>query len=153
MIHHMPVWWLVYEKYLVIFRFELSNIYLWLTANRLSLNFDKTKYMIFHTSGCKMDDISLDKRVENDSIQRIREFNFLGLTINETMTWSSHVGKIPSKIGRTVGVLHKLKHPLPKDVLKTIYNSLIYPHFVSVSYPGDLGVPESINCRKRIFAH
>ena len=98
--------------------FELSNIYLWLTANRLSLNFDKTKYMIFYTSGCKMDDISLDIRIENNSIERIREFNFLGLTINETMTWSSHVGKIASKIGRTVGVLHKLKHFLPKDVMK-----------------------------------
>ena len=46
------------------FSFELSNIYLWLTVNRLSLNFDKTKYMIFHTSGCKMDDISLDIRIE-----------------------------------------------------------------------------------------
>ena len=101
--------------------YKLSNIYLWLTANRLSLNFDKTKYMIFHTSGCKMDDISLDIRIENNSIERIRE-------LNETMTWSSHVGKIASKIGRTVGVLHKLKHFLPKDVLKTIYNSLISPH-------------------------
>ena len=34
--------------------FELSNIYLWLTTNRLSLNFDKTKYMIYHTSGCNL---------------------------------------------------------------------------------------------------
>ena len=51
--------------------FELSNIYLWWTGNKLSLNFDKTKYMIFHTSGCKMDDISLDIRIENNSIERI----------------------------------------------------------------------------------
>ena len=27
--------------------FVLSNIYLWLTVNRLSFNFEKTKYMIF----------------------------------------------------------------------------------------------------------
>ena len=44
------------------------------------------------------------------------------------MTWSSHVGKIASKIRRTVGVLHKLKYFLPRDVLKTIYNSLISLH-------------------------
>ena len=92
-------------------------IYLWLTANRLSLNFDKTKYMIFHTSGCKMEDISLNIRIENNSIERNREFNFLCLAINETMTWSSHIGKIASKIG-TVGVLLKLKHFRPKDVWK-----------------------------------
>ena len=130
--------------------FESSKIYLWLTENRLSLIFDKTKYVIFHTSGCKMDDISLDIRIENNSIERIREFNFLGLTINETMTWSSHVWKIASKIGRTVAVLHKLKHFLPKDVSKTIYNSLVSPH----SHFGVLswGFLESINCRKRIFA-
>ena len=108
--------------------FELSNIDLWLTANRLSLSFDKTKYMICHTSGCKMDDIYLDRSIENNSIERIREFSFLGLTINETMTCSSHVGKIALKIGRTVGVFHKLKHFLPKVVLITIYDSLISPH-------------------------
>ena len=105
--------------------FTLSNINLWLTANRIFLNFDKTKYMIFHTYGCKMDDISLDIRIENNSIERIRDFKFFGLAINETMTWSSHVGKIASKIVRPVGVLHKLKHFLRKDVLKKIYNSLI----------------------------
>ena len=41
-----------------------------------------------------MDDISLDVKNENNIIELIREFNFLGLTINDTMTWSSHVGKI-----------------------------------------------------------
>ena len=65
-----------------------------------------------------MDGIYLNIKIKNDVIERIREFNFLRLTINETMTWSSHVGKIASKIGRTVGVLHKLKYVLPRDVLK-----------------------------------
>ena len=74
--------------------FELSNIYLWWTVNRLSTNVDKTKCIIFHTSGFKMDGISLDIRIEKNIIERIREFNFLDLTINETMTWSSHIGKI-----------------------------------------------------------
>ena len=114
---HLPVWWLVYKKYLMIFRLShLISIRGWQRTGFLSFLI-KTKYVIFHTSGCKMDDISLDIRIENNSIERIREFNFLGWTINETMTWSSHVRKIASKIGRTVAVLHKLKHFLPKDVL------------------------------------
>ena len=41
----------------------------------------------------------------------------------------SRWGHCIKKIGRTVGVLHNLKHFLPKDVLKKIYNSLISPHF------------------------
>ena len=109
-------------------KFRNQNVRFQPDDNKMSWHVYRSKYMIFHTSGCKMDDISLDIRIENNSIEQIRKFNFLGLTINETMTWSSHVGKIASKIGRTVGVLHKLKHYLPKDVLKTIYNSLISPH-------------------------
>ena len=95
--------------------------------NRLSLNFDI----------CKMEYISLDVRIENYNIERIRESHFFGFTINETMTWSSHVGKIASKIDKTICVFHILKHILPKDVLKTIYDSLIYPHLHSVFYPRD----------------
>ena len=33
-----------------------------------------------------MDDIFLNIKIENDIIKRIREFNFLGLTINEAIT-------------------------------------------------------------------
>ena len=95
MLIHIPVWWLVYKKYLVIFR--LGYLISICGCQRTGFLSTKTKCMLFHTSGCKMDDISFDIRIENYSIERIREFNFLGLTINETMTWSSHVGKIASK--------------------------------------------------------
>ena len=92
------------QKILRNISFELSNIYLWLTANRLSLSFEKT---VYDFSYCWMQN---------------------GLMINETMTWSSYVGKVASKVGKTVGVLNKLKHFLPRDVLKTIYDSFISLH-------------------------
>ena len=106
---------------------ELSNIIDWLNANRLSLNIDKTKYIIFNCKN-KHNKFDLSIKVNEHIIHEIDEFNFLGLTINNTMTWSSHINKIATKIGRTVGILHKLKHFLPNEILKLIYNSLISPH-------------------------
>ena len=107
---------------------ELEKIYIWLCANKLSLNIDKTKYMIIHYKQRNIGDINLDIKIQGIDIERVQDFCFLGLTINENMTWHSHINRINSKISRTLGALNRLKNFLPTDVLRTIYNSLILPH-------------------------
>jgi hypothetical protein len=109
--------------------YELSNIIEWLNANKLSLNVQKTNYIVFKPKHKRKDGFNFNIKLNGISIKQIDVFNFLGLTINSTMTWESHINKIASKIGRTVGILHKLKHFLPCYILKLIYNSLISPHF------------------------
>ena len=107
---------------------ELCKMYYWLAANRLSLNLDKTKYMVFHNSKKKIDADVLNIKILDYKIEQIDTFNFLGLTINSKMNWDSHIDKISNKISRTVGILNKLKHFLPRSILLTIYNALITPH-------------------------
>ena len=43
-------------------------------------------------------------------IDEVQEFNFLGITIDQNITWTSHIRKISIKISRVIGVLRKLKH-------------------------------------------
>ena len=108
---------------------ELEKVYTWLCYNRLSLNINKTKYMIFHTRG---KNISLDHfnlKVDKSFIEYVHNFNFLGVTFNHNMDWNSHIDTVSTKISRSVGILSKLKHYLPLEILKTLYNSLIVPHF------------------------
>ena len=107
---------------------ELTNIYMWLLANRLSLNFDKTKYIVFQSPHNRKNNITLDIKIDQFTITRVNEFNFLGITINSSMTWNTHINKISTKISQVIGILNKLKHFLPCDILRTIYNSLISPH-------------------------
>ena len=52
----------------------------------------------------------------------------LGLIIDSKLNWKAHLSAIGTKISRVIGLLHKLKHILPKQVLHSIYNSLIMPH-------------------------
>ncbi len=72
---------------------ELAVINDWLKSNKLSLNVIKSKDMIFHTAQKTV--IPLQLNIENAIIQRVYEFNFLGLTINENLNWKSHVDKLP----------------------------------------------------------
>ena len=61
--------------------------------------------------------------------ERVQEFNFLGLTINENLDWSSHCNKNAYKTSRTLGIMNRLKHELPSIILKLMYDALIMSHF------------------------
>jgi hypothetical protein len=105
---------------------ELAGISDWLKTNKLSLSINKCKYMIFHTPQKKVYPLQLI--IDNTAIERVYEFNFLGLTINENLNWKSHINKISNKISKSMGILNKLKHFLPLNAKLLIYNSLILSH-------------------------
>ena len=108
---------------------EMKKVTDWLAVNKLSLNVSKTKYMLFHFSQRTLRDCDIPKiRINEIDIERVDEFDFLGLTINENMTWNSHIRKISNKISRVVGIMNRLKYVLPQSALKLMYDSLINSH-------------------------
>ena len=107
---------------------ELNLITDWLCLNKLSLNAKKTKMMIFHHRQKNISDIDLSLYINGTKIEQVQEFNFLGLVLDECMTWNSHIQKISGKIAVVNGALSRLKKILPSDILKTIYNALVQPH-------------------------
>ena len=106
---------------------ELKKIQKWLELIKLSLNVKKAKYMIFHNY--QRDIINHTPKIElnGEPLVRVEDFNLLGLTIDQHMTWNAHIQKISNKISRSWGVMNRLKRYLPHNMLRTIYNSLILP--------------------------
>ena len=105
---------------------ELDKLHVWLKINKLSLNVEKTKLMIFSNIQRRMDIFnSLNLKLTNLPIKRVRSFNFLGMIINEHLTWTDHITHISQQITPVIGILNRLKHQLPRAILKLIYTSLI----------------------------
>ena len=104
---------------------EINKVQNWLCANKLSLNIKKTKFMIFHTNQRKLEDKIPKIQINNVPIEHVKEFNFLGITLDENLTWNCHINKIAMKLSKYIGILNKLKHYLPSYILKTLYDSLI----------------------------
>jgi hypothetical protein len=102
---------------------ELANVSEWLKVNMLSLNVNKSKYMIFHTNRKQINPMHL--LLDNTTIERSLQFNFLGLTLDENLNWKVHIDKISNKISKSIGILNKLKHFIPIKIKILIYNSLI----------------------------
>ena len=107
---------------------EISKISSWLVSNMLVLNVAKTKLMLFFKSPTRPPKPTLT--MNGDIIEQVEEFNFLGITVDQNVTWDAHITKISIQLARVIGILHKLKRTFPQHILGAIYNSLIQPHFI-----------------------
>ena len=111
-----------------LFNAELHKIHQWLCINKLSLNLQKSKFMIFRNPSKVIN--SLPKiSINNVLIECVSHFDLLGISISQTLNYKYHIDKIIMKTSRCLGMLCKLKHFLPFYILKTLYNSLLLPHF------------------------
>ena len=111
----------------IVINSEINKIYNWLCSNKLSLNVSKTKFMCLHAPQKVMTYPIL--KINNINIERVTDFNFLGLIISSNLKWNKHIDHIALKISKVTGILYRLKSIFPRDALLTIYNALIMPHF------------------------
>ena len=103
---------------------ELAKIFDWLAVNKLSLNVKKNKFMIFHYHNKDISQKIPHLIINEIEIERVTNFNFLGLSINENISWKPHINKIASKISKYTGVMNRLKRFLPLHILRVLYCSI-----------------------------
>ena len=109
---------------------ELKKIYEWFNANKLSLNAGKTKYSLFHKPS-KTDDLLLllPKVLINDQeIERVGSIKFLGVLLDEHLSWKEHIRYTENKIAKNIGLLYRAKPFLGKHSLLTLYYSYIHTY-------------------------
>ena len=99
----------------------LEKLQSWVYSNGLKLNIKKTKYMIF----ANRHKIDIDVKLNGIPIERSNCERFLGVLVDDSLSWSDHIKSLASKISRNSGIVYKLKGIVPESVLKTLYNSFI----------------------------
>ena len=76
---------------------EIESVSKWLSINKLSLNIGKTKYILFHTMNKDLTNCIPDLVVNGNKIERVKDFNFLGIMFNQNMSWKTHLDKLGNK--------------------------------------------------------
>ena len=76
---------------------ELKNIVHWLNANRMSLNVEKTHYIVFSNRG-KTTNLDTNVQIAGSVIEKVNFTKFLGIIIDKNLTWKFHVDHVCSKI-------------------------------------------------------
>jgi len=106
----------------------IANLYRWFCANKLSLNAKKTQYMVIHPPGIKTNTSTFKLSIDGAELSRATHCKFLGITIDEALTWKQHILRTNQKISKATFTIKQLKFTLPTRTLLTLYYSLIHPH-------------------------
>ena len=108
-----------------IVNYELNLVATWVKANKLSLNLDKTNFMLFSNT---FKELPYPILIDNIQIQQVATTKFLGTFIDDKLSWKHHIDNICKIISRNVGVINKLKWIFPPNILKSLYSTLVLPH-------------------------
>ena len=101
---------------------ELGKVSEWLRANRLSLNIDKTSFILFTHAHIERNYVSVS--VGNHIIDQVNDIRFLGIQLDSRLNFNEQVNKLCKKLARVVGMMRKLRNLVPPHVTKSIYYSL-----------------------------
>ena len=93
----------------------LAKISEWLKVNKLSLNVKKTHFMIFHRKRNLTPSVNL--KIDNEVLSEVKKTKFLGVIIDNKLTWKEHITYICCKIRRGIGILLKARNVLYKKKL------------------------------------
>ena len=102
---------------------KLTN---WFKANKLTLNADKSSFTIFKSSQKTIPNLPDKIKFLNQELNRTPHIKFLGVILDENLTWNNHINEICNKLKRLFHIFYNIRHLLSKDNIKTIYYALIY---------------------------
>ena len=112
---------------------ELVGVDNWLKTNRLSLNVSKTSYMII-----SVQENAFDIKIRESIITKVSTVKFLGVTLDENVTFDDHVNKVTSKISKSVGVMRRLHCQLPANVMVKLFFG-VFPSDLCFTGMGKIG--------------
>ena len=104
---------------------ELSQINDWFLANKLSINVEKTKYMLLHKC-TNQENIPLKLpllQLNSNITEKEHSLKFLGVILHEHLTWKKHIQLTEKKVSKNVGVLYKTSKLINSKCLQSIYFS------------------------------
>ena len=109
---------------------QLSLIEDWFSVNKLSLNIDKTKYTLFCSKKLEEDlPLKLPKlSIGKNEVKRTRYTKFLGVLIDENLTWDLQLKAVASKVSSQIGIICRGRKFLNNHAMKMLYFAFINPY-------------------------
>ena len=100
----------------------------WLKVNKLSLNINKAQFMMF--SRRKITPPEIDIKIDNQSVMETDIRKFLGIYIDNKLTWKNHIYFIAGKIARGMGILIKAGKYFTHECMIILYCSFVFPYLI-----------------------
>ena len=104
---------------------DMELLIQWFKANQLSLNMSKTTLVRFWP-----DNNNFIIEVNNEPIKEAEATKFLGVIVDNKLTWSPHIAFLNQKLLANKHLLHVARNLLDFNCLRSIYYTHIYSHLL-----------------------
>jgi hypothetical protein len=94
---------------------EIEKIFRYCATNKLSINLEKTNFMVITNSNKKVRNIRIKNIVKRDFIK------YLGIYTDNNLNWEYQIKHVNSKIAKNTGIMNKLRYYIDLKMLKHLY--------------------------------
>ena len=130
---------------------ELNKIAIWFRVNKMAVNAEKTKYIIFHARNKKVDPgnsvlvlnnnepgqtpsneliIPLTRICNVNENENDKSYKLLGVWFDENLTFDIHVKKLCTKLTRSLFFIRRAQNFLTDKALLSLYYALFHSHLL-----------------------
>ena len=103
---------------------DVNSVLNWIYQNGLSPNHSKTKLLNITRS---RQATTLNIVVDGHQVHESESVVYLGVTLNSTLTWTTHINKTCRAATRSLGMIHRKLYSAPQHVRHKIYTSVVLP--------------------------
>jgi hypothetical protein len=123
----------------------LQNLLNWCISNKLTINASKSCFMVFHSRNSTTHSAIKSIEIPGLIIQRQYSTKFLGVTLDETLSWKEHVTAVCNSLLKYFCIFNYIKHIVTRTVARQLYYAFIYSR---ISY----GIEVLSNCSSGLIA-
>ena len=112
----------------------LDAVHGYMAANKLHINMDKSCYMHFKTKAYnytkenEQTELAPTISINGTEIKEVFEIKFLGVIIDDRLSWSAHISTLSKKLKCCTGQLNRIKDSIPSPLHKNLYHTLFESH-------------------------
>ena len=106
----------------------MNAIYLYMLANKLHINHDKVFYIHFKPNNHRATTNNYELKLCGKMIKQVKQTKFLGVIIDEKLSWTPHIEYLTNKLKSSVGIINRIRDCIPTTLHKTIYHTLFESH-------------------------
>ena len=125
---------------------DLQSLTSWLNANKISINSSKTEYIIFSSRFKQAPDLQI--LLNGQRLNPSSYLKYLGVYVDEHLSWKPHVSELCSKLRRANGALSRVRHYVSPKILLNIYHAIFGSH---LRYGCQLWAQNSNTTTRRAF--
>ena len=103
-----------------------TKLYHWCVANKLSINSDKTNFVLSHMKNKPVPKNFTCIQTDVMQITRVKSVQYLGISLDEKLYWHDHVDQICASLVKYFGIFNHIKYFVSLRISKHLYYAFIY---------------------------